>query len=394
VEIWIWIWIFISVSTGLRRCVAFSQWKVWRIFHAQRCCIAPRPSTPTSKYLLYMLAGFPAAATHMALIYDTRIFILDPAVWTGKEEEAPCPWQSLAASKQRHGMRSFSKAMPCELGVHNRSRGAYLTTRRTHCGCMARPSAGADTLACCSHSGSLGHALPVAEYNYTAVVQYSTMICSAEHTHTDMHTHTILLCAPTRTAELFAAERDKVLSHVQASTSDDRRRVHRSTVEIQYYLSTVLFQGGGKLEGPACNPEPAATCSTCRPASSIMAEEQEPSTSRKSFVTFPGSPSLECTGLSLLLLHLPRFLFGIPSPSPFPPPPLHSTPPPPRQRHQVVQMPPRLQVTGRCTAREALSALVERQMCHPNSPNPKFPKPSCRRTGRRIDTDPSRTLAS
>ena len=92
---------------------------------------------------------------------------------------------------------------------------------------MARPSAGAGTLARCSHSGSLGHALPVAEY--TAVVQY--MICSAAHTHTD--THTILLCAPTRAAELFAAERDKV----QASTSDDRLRVHQV-----YYLS---IPGGG-----------------------------------------------------------------------------------------------------------------------------------------------------
>jgi hypothetical protein len=37
----------------------------------------------------------------------------------------------MAASTQRHGMRSFSKAMPCELGVQNRSRGAYQITRRT-----------------------------------------------------------------------------------------------------------------------------------------------------------------------------------------------------------------------------------------------------------------------
>jgi hypothetical protein len=107
------------------------------------------------------------------------------------------------------------------------------------------------------------------------------------------------------------------------------------------------------------------------------------------------------SGVPVSGLYSPKSPSPPPSPVPVRNPIPISTPtpsapprPPPRQRHQVVQMPPRLQVTGRCTAGEALSALVERQMCHPNSPNPKLPKPSCRRTGRRIDTDPSRTLAS
>lgn len=189
-----------------------------------------RPSTPTSKYSTWFSAAPRPWRSSTILV---SIITLDPAVWTGKEA-APSSWQSLAASTQRHGTRSFSKTMPCELGVQNRSRGAYLTTRQTHCGCMARPSAAADTLACCSRSGSLGHALPVAEY--TAVVQYSTMICSAEHTHTDMHTQTILLCAPTRAAELFAAERDKVRTR---GTGVDKRRPSKGPPGLLWRYSII-----------------------------------------------------------------------------------------------------------------------------------------------------------
>ena len=189
----------------------------------------------------------------MALIYDARISTLDPAVWTGKEA-APSSWQSLAASTQRHGTRSFSKTMPCELGVQNRSRGAYLTTRQTHCGCMARPSAGADTLACCSHSGSLGHALPVAEY--TAVVQYSTMICSAEHTHTDMHTHTILyFCVHPHALQSYLLRSEiKYVHVVQASTSDGRLRVHQVCCGDTVLFVNSIIPGRWKARGTCMQP--------------------------------------------------------------------------------------------------------------------------------------------
>ena len=66
--------------------------------------LVPRSSTPTPTSM-YMLAGFPAAATHRAAIYG--IFTLDPAVWTGKEE-ASCPWQ-----RAHNGTACVPSRRPC-----------------------------------------------------------------------------------------------------------------------------------------------------------------------------------------------------------------------------------------------------------------------------------------
>jgi len=222
------------------------------------------------------------------------------------------------------------------------------------------------------------------------------MICSAEHTHTDMHTHTILLCAPTRAAELFAAERDKVLSVRTGVDSDVRLRVHQVYCGDTVLFVNCIIPGRWKARGTCMQPGACSDVQHLPPRVINNGRRTRAVYLEKVVCYLSGFPVSRVYRTESPSPPPSRFLFGIPSPSPFPPPPLPfpSTPPPPRQRHQVVQMPPRLQVTGRCTAREALSALVERQMCHPNSPNPKFPKPSCKRTGRRIDTDPSRTLAS
>jgi hypothetical protein len=191
------------------------------------------------------------SATPMALIYDTRIITLDPAVWTGKEA-APSPWQSLAASTQRHGTRSFSKTMPDELGVQNRSRGAYLTTRQTHCGCMARPSAGADTLACCSHSGSLGHALPVAEY--TAVVQYSTMI-AVQSTRIRICIRRLYFCMHPHELQSYLLRSEiKYVHVVQASTSDGRLRVHQVCCGDTVLFVNSIIPGRWKARGTCMQP--------------------------------------------------------------------------------------------------------------------------------------------
>jgi hypothetical protein len=259
------------------------------MFHVQRCCRVHLA------YLEIHTAAFPAKTMYETVIYN--LSTLYPALWTRKEQ-APCPWQRAHSLAQSMTVYNGTACTACTA-----SRGSCLVECMLVVGLGLQTSCISDpgkkvvgycigTLASCRHSGFLLRPWPsgtIYNIQYTAVVQ---TICSVNYrllcTHID--------CAP----QLFAAERD-------TRTCEPKRvSVCVCCVCVQcctlLYCTLCVFQGGGKLEGPACSPRAAATCSSSsRPSSPKMAEEQEP----------PAS-SLREPLPRQRLLHLPRF------PLPFP----------------------------------------------------------------------------